>query len=75
MKIQGIEYKDLEIQFEKPNKRNKKDFGITSAVIWASRKGISGWFPILYLKKPKAISDEEFNTLLESLELKIIIKK
>ena len=52
--------------------RNKnKIFGIKSGILWGYSNETNGSFPLLYISKPKHISEEDFEILLNNLEIKI----
>lgn len=42
-------------------------FGIKSAIVWGHEFGRS--FPLLYISKPKSVSQEDFEAMLERLEI------
>lgn len=48
-----------------------KLFGIKSAIVWGHDKNANITFPLFYIKKPKNISDQDFTTILENLEISI----
>jgi hypothetical protein len=48
---------------------NKKIFRTSNGVLWADQIGDPRYYPILYLKKPKHLSEEEFQKLLDKLEI------
>lgn len=55
--------------------RNKiKIFGIKSAVVWGHSKEENAAFPLLYVTKPKHISIEEYEELLDSMDIQFIKK-
>lgn len=56
------------------DKNRNKIFGIKSAIIWGHSKGTNGIFPLLYLYKPKHISQEEYEELINSIEISFIKK-
>lgn len=52
--------------------RNKnKVFGIKSGILWGYSNETNSSFPLLYISKPKHISEEDFEILLNNLEIKI----
>lgn len=52
------------------DKNKNKIFGIRSAILWGFiEDNVS--CPIIYLRKPKYMSDEEFESILDRLEIKI----
>lgn len=59
--IRSIEY----------DKNRNKLFGIKSAIIWAHSKEGGGTYPLLYIYKPKSISQEDYELLLNKLEINI----
>lgn len=59
-KIESIEF----------DKNKEKAFGIKSAIVWGHSKSENSCSPILYISKPKWISQDEFNELLDSIEMK-----
>lgn len=55
--------------------RNKnKVFGIKSAIVWGHSKDTNGSFPLLYISKPKHISEEEYKELIEAISIEFILK-
>lgn len=56
------------IEFDK-NKR--KIFGIKSAIVWAYSNEDGKVYPLLYISKPKHLSKEDFDVVLDNLEIKI----
>ncbi len=48
---------------------NKKIFRTSNGILWADQNGRNQYYPILYLKKPKYLSEEEFQKLLDKLEI------
>lgn len=53
------------------DKNRNKIFGIKSAIIWGNRKDTNSTFPMLYISKPKHISKEDFELLLDKLDITI----
>ena len=51
------------------DKNETKLFGIKSAIIWGNSPKANTQFPLLYLRKPKNISEEEYNELINSIEI------
>lgn len=52
--------------------RNKnKILGIKSGILWGYSNETNGSFPLLYISKPKHVSEEDFEILLNNLEIKI----
>lgn len=60
--------------FEFDRNRNKI-FGIKSGIVWGHSKDKNYIFPLLYISKPKHITEEQFNELLDSIEINFLIKK
>lgn len=56
--------------FEYDKNRNKM-FGIKSAIIWGHSKDSNSSFPMLYISKPKGVSQEDFELLLDKLDISI----
>jgi len=56
------------------DKNRKKIFGIKSGIIWGHSKETNGCYPLLYISKPKNISKEDFEVLLDSLRIQITKK-
>jgi hypothetical protein len=53
------------------DKNKTKVFGIKSAIIWGHSKKSNSSFPMLYISKPKNISQEDFELLLDSIDITI----
>lgn len=51
------------------DKNQNKIFGIKSAIIWGNSSENNSMFPLLYLRKPKNISDEEYSELINSIQI------
>lgn len=60
-KIKAFEY----------DKNRNKIFGIKSAIIWGRSKDTNGQFPLLYISKPKYISQDDFELLLDKIDITI----
>ncbi len=56
--------------FEFDKNRNKL-FGIKSAIVWGHAKDTNSVFPLLYISKPKGISQEDYELLLEKIQISI----
>ena len=56
------------IEFDK--NRDKK-FGLKSAILWAHSKNTNGIYPLVYISKPKGLSQEEFDEVIDHLHLDI----
>ena len=57
------------------DKNRKAIFGIKSAIIWGHSKKTNGQFPMLYITKPKGISQSDFELLLDCLNIQIFYNK
>ncbi len=66
--IKNIKRISLSIS-KKSREQNKKLFRTSNGILWADQNGDHAYYPILYLKKPKHLSDEEFQKLLDKLEI------
>lgn len=53
------------------DKNRKAIFGIKSAIVWGHSKDTNGSFPMLYISKPKNISQADFELLLDKLDIEI----
>jgi hypothetical protein len=53
------------------DKNRKKIFGIKSGIVWGHSNKTNGSFPMLYISKPKSVSQEDFELLLEKLDISI----
>jgi hypothetical protein len=60
--------------FEFDKNRNKL-FGIKSGIVWAHSKDVNGSYPLLYISKPKHISQEDFEFILEHMDIILYTKK
>ena len=58
--IRAIEY----------DRNRTKLFGIKSGIVWGHRKE-GGSFPLLYISKPKHVSQEDFEEILNKLDISI----
>jgi hypothetical protein len=56
------------------DKNKNKIFGIKSAIIWGHSNKTNSIFPILYIRKPKGITQEEYDELLDAIDINFIIK-
>ena len=61
-KIKSFEY----------DKNKNKQFGVKSAIIWGHSNEHNGCFPLLYISKPKHISQEDYEVLLDSLRIEMV---
>lgn len=59
-------------EFDK-NKDHK--YGLKSAIIWGYAKSVNSCSPLLYISKPKALTEEEFNDLLDRLNIYINVDR
>lgn len=57
------------------DKNRKKIFGIKSGIVWGHSKDTNVSFPMLYISKPKWITEEQFNELLNSIDIQFLISK
>jgi|ADurb_H2B_03_Slu_FD_contig_41_1265980_length_846_multi_2_in_0_out_0_1 hypothetical protein len=53
------------------DKNKSKIFGIKSAIIWGNSKNDNSTFPLLYISKPKHLSEDEFEILLDKIDIRI----
>ena len=53
------------------DKNKDKIFGIKSGILWGVKKDEAVAFPILYISKPKHISDEDYQILLDNINISI----
>jgi len=52
---------------------NRKEmFGIKSGIVWGNKD--SSTFPMLYISKPKWVSQDDYEILLESIDINFIRK-
>lgn len=56
------------IEFDKNRRRL---FGIKSGILWAHSKDTNSSYPLLYISKPKHITQEDFEILLDNLIINI----
>ena len=55
--------------------RNKnRNFGRKCGIIWGNSKEGNFMFPLLYISKPKHVSEEEYKELLDSIDIQFIKK-
>jgi hypothetical protein len=60
-------YRDFEFD------RNKnKIFGIKSGIIWGHSRKINSISPLVYISKPKHVSQEEFDEILEKIRISFV---
>jgi len=53
------------------DRNTNHQFGVKSAILWGHSKHTNGAFPILYISKPKHISQDDFDYILNKLDIKI----
>jgi len=53
------------------DKNRKKIFGIKSGIVWGHSNKSNSSFPMLYISKPKSISQEDFELLLDKIDISI----
>jgi hypothetical protein len=53
------------------DKNRNKIFGIKSGIVWGHSNKTNGTFPLLYISKPKHISQEDFELLLDKIDIGI----
>ena len=53
------------------DKNRTRIFGIKSAIVWGHSKDTNGSFPMLYISNPKNISQEDFEILLDKIDIEI----
>lgn len=56
------------------DKNETKIFRIKSAIVWGHSSRTNGSFPILYIRKPKGITEEEYRELIDSINIQFIKK-
>jgi len=61
-KIKSIEY----------DRNQNHVFGIKSGILWGHAKDRNGSFPLLYISKPRSISQEDFEEILNKLDINIL---
>lgn len=57
------------------DKNRTKIFGLKSAILWGHFKDSNGSMPLLYISKPKYITQEEYEDLLDRLEINLKVFK
>ena len=60
-------YKDFEF-----DKNKEKIFGIKSGIVWGHSKTKNSISPLLYISKPKHVSQEDFEELLETIRISFL---
>jgi hypothetical protein len=51
-----------------------KTFGVKSAIVWGHYKDVNVCSPLLYLVKPKHISNEDYNEMINNIKISFTIK-
>lgn len=54
------------------DKNENKIFGIKSAILWGHSKNSNSTFPLVYISKPKHVSEEDFKLILDKLDINIL---
>lgn len=57
------------------DRNRRRLFGIKSGIVWGHSKEVNAMFPMLYISKPKSISQEDFELMLDSLQLEFKVKQ
>lgn len=57
------------------DKNKKHIFGIKSGIVWGHSNKSNSSSPLLYISKPKSISQEEYEELLECIDIQFKAKK
>jgi len=53
-----------------PNKAQL--FGVKSAILWGHSNETNSMFPLVYISKPKNISQEDFDLIIKGIEIKLL---
>lgn len=53
------------------DKNKNKVFGIKSGIVWGHSNKTNATFPMLYISKPKHITQEDFELLLDKIDISI----
>lgn len=53
------------------DKNRKGIFGIKSGIVWGYSNKTNGVFPMLYISKPKNVSQEDFELLLDNIHISL----
>ena len=56
------------------DKNENHIFGIKSAIVWGHSKHQNSCSPLLYIRKPKGVTQEEYDELIDSIEIKFLKK-
>lgn len=54
------------------DKNERKIFGIKSGILWGHSNKSNSSFPLLYISKPKNITEEDYKLLLSRLEINLL---
>lgn len=57
------------------DKNEKRLFGIKSPIMWGHSKRSNGTYPLFYIRKPKGITQEDFDDIINHLEFTIYLNK
>ena len=58
-----------EIKAYEYDRNKRKEFGIKSGIVWGHSNKVNAVFPLLYISKPKGISQQDFEILLDRLDI------
>ena len=50
----------------------KRNFGLKSAVLWGHSNNSNSCAPLLYISKPKHISQEDFDYMVSKIDIKFV---
>jgi hypothetical protein len=53
------------------DKNKNKILGIKSAIVWGNSSETNSTFPLFYISKPKSVSQEDFELLLDKIDITI----
>lgn len=59
----------LKVKSIELDKNKDRVFGIKSAILWGHSSENNSMFPLLYISKPRSVSQEDFEELIEKLDL------
>ena len=65
-KIEKLIYGGTTIEIRK---KNKKEMGISSLIVYALEQDKNGYYPILYIKKPRWQTEEEFQKIIDNMTI------
>ena len=57
------------------DRNTKHIFGLKSGIIWGHSNKSNSSSPLLYISKPKSITQEEYEELLECIDIQFLNKK